>query len=181
MELALTNNKKRIPLILGCHNATRNGELDFRGIDIVVALKNGFCLLLQIKSSEGSLAKHKRRHPLIPAFVAKRDLNDIQIATEVLKIIRRQAKLPFEIATRYLAGESGEIKGLGGDMLVVLKNGFGLFVRSEPDKKDCKDQGKLCCQMPTIEIPGSWEYQQIKADLKKIIESRRKQFFKIAP
>lgn len=176
VELALIRNKHLLPLIEGCHNAFKNGELDVRGIDIIVALRNGFCLLLQVKSSPNGLAKHYKNHPLIPAFVAERSMSDNEIAMAVMEVVRRQAKFPFDIGPCYYGGRSKELKWLGADMLVVLRNGFGLFLKREGGE-DYADKDRHCWPMPTIEIPDSWDVARITEELRKIIEARRKQFF----
>lgn len=163
---------------MGCHNAFKSGELDIRGIDIVLSLRNGFCLLLQVKSSEAGLRTHYERHPLIPAFVAKREMSDIQIAATVLKIIRRQAKRSFEIATCYHSGKSRELKRLGADMLVALHNGFGLFLRREGGE-NYENRDRPCPRMPIIKIPDTWNTNDIETELKKIIATRQKQFFEV--
>lgn len=176
VELALIRSKQRLPLVSGCHNVFKNGELDIRGIDIVVAMKNGFCLLLQVKSSDNGLAKHYASHPLIPAFVARKKMSDTQIAAAVMKIIRRQSRLPFGIATCYYGGKSRELKRLGADVLMVLENGFGLFLKREGET-GFGSNDRECYPMPTIEIPDAWDTDRIETELTKIVEARRKQFF----
>lgn len=177
VELALIRNKGRLPLVSGCHNAFKNGELDVRGIDIIVAMKNGFCLLLQVKSSDNGLAKHYASHPLILAFVARKKMSDTQIAAAVMKIIKRQSRLPFGIATCYYGGKSRELKRLGADMLVVLENGFGLFLKRE-GATGFGSNDRECYPMPAIEIPDAWDAAKLNEELKSIIEDRRKEFLK---
>lgn len=181
VELAIIRQKKHLPFAVQCHNAFHNGELDVLGIDalISITMAGGFIFLLQIKSSASALARHYRKHPFIPAIVAEKEMDDVKIVEEVLEIMRRQSKLPFEPEICCDAGRSLELAGLGADMLVVFQNGFGLLLRGESSEPISPIRRKKCQPLPVVVVPDNWDEKKFADELPRFIESRRKRLLEL--
>lgn len=100
VEEAIMGNLMQLPLVARCYNANPGGELDGLGIDILIVLKNGLGLFLQIKSSPNRLSQHYRKHPFIPVIVVPRDRTPEDIVKEIGEIIDDLGKRFFTADTR---------------------------------------------------------------------------------
>lgn len=66
---------KEDPNFVGYQRAKKNDALDANGIDILIYLRGGLALPLQVKSSYNKLRKFQRNHPLITYVLFVRNIS----------------------------------------------------------------------------------------------------------
>lgn len=92
VERAIKEHPERVPMIEYCYNSIPYGELDDRlKVDILIMLKCGLALMLQIKSSRERAEQFSLEYPEIPVMVVRDEWSPERIVDEVRKIL--EAKL----------------------------------------------------------------------------------------
>lgn len=84
------------PLVTGYHHSKQNGESDVLGIDVTIFLRNGFALVVQIKSNRKGISEHFRKHPNVPIIVANAQTGSDQIANILSDMINEHGKHFFD-------------------------------------------------------------------------------------
>lgn len=84
------------PLVTGYHHSKKNGEIDSIGLDVTIFLRNGFALVIQVKSSNKKLEKHFKRYPHIPVIIISSGLTKERIAELLNELINDFGKHFFE-------------------------------------------------------------------------------------
>lgn len=90
--------------IVEFYPTTQNGELDRMHIDVLVLLRSGLALQLQVKSVERAAEKHRRRFPYIPVVVVQHNDTIRDVAIRIKNIIEEryleiQKREPITIST----------------------------------------------------------------------------------
>lgn len=84
------------PLVTGYHHSKKNGEIDSIGLDVTIFLRNGFALVIQVKSSNKKLEKHFKRYPHIPVIIVSSGLTKEKIAELLNELINDFGNRFFE-------------------------------------------------------------------------------------
>lgn len=80
----LKNNWKEV---IDFHHAVKNGELDCLHIDVLVLLRSGLALALQVKSDSESAERHTQKYSHIPVIVPQASDAAKEVAHQIQKII----------------------------------------------------------------------------------------------
>lgn len=87
--------------------ASKGGEIDSLGIDILVFLKGGFILPIQVKSSQMAAEKHLYKHPLITGIIVMYGVDEL---ISLVRSQRKNATLDDKLRKRFVREAKGLIQ-----------------------------------------------------------------------